>query len=324
MPPLAQRVLRARRGAVDKLLRARHRSAQRALAEAKAHQRSAWARQAPRAAAVYDALREHDDPRFTIDLWASYVGQMASWLLPTPPPDFLRRPEIQETMEVRGRRALAQELRWIRERLSDARLRRGLEEDFAGDPALAVTDPPTSHTAVHHVYHLERFRAATGAAPEEQRTVVEIGGGFGGFARTLRRLAGERPPTQVVVDLPLIATLQWTYLTTVFGEQHVDVATREGQRPRPGSILLVPPALAPSLDIEADLLVSLWGMSEMTRAGQDAIVGTGWLGARHLLLAFQRSESHLPRAERVGALVRDEGGVVEPLGVVSQSAYGFR
>jgi hypothetical protein len=319
-----RRVLRARRRVIADTQRVRRRQVHDALARVKRAQRDAWARQAAGAAAVHEVLRAHDAATFTTPSWRRDQDPHAPGARPPPPLAFLRRPEIQETMEVRSRRLLREELGWLRRRLEAPALARALEEDYAGDPALALARPATSQTAVHHLYHLERFAAHVGAPVAEQRTIVEWGGGFGGFARTLRRHAGGSPPTQVIVDLPVVGALQWTFLTTVFGPEAVDVAGAPGHRPRAGAITLVPPALAAALDVRADLFVSLWGMSETARAGQDAIVAADWFGARRLLVAFQRSSPDFPEAARTGELVEAAGGAVVPIGVLPRSAYGLR
>ena len=207
--------------------------------------------------------------------------------------------------------------------LPRAALAAALEEDPVGDPALCSGDPLTSSTAIHHLFHLERLRAATGVRVGDARVIVEWGGGFGGFARTVRRTATGAPPAHVIIDLPLVSALQWTYLSTVFGEDHVDLALSAGHVPAPGRITLVPSHLAFDLDLRADVFVSLWGLSETSADTQDDVAASGFYGARHLLLAFQDDGPDTPDASRIGALGQAAGGRVEPVGVLANSAYVF-
>ncbi len=322
--PAVTRVLRQVRSTREGLTRARHPAAHRELARVKADQRTVWARQAGEAVRIDGLLAPHDAPERRSELWRRYERELRAALLPVPPLDLLRHPTVQETMLVRGRRVLRAELAFLRATTAPEDLALLLEEDLAGGPTLGVRQPPTSSTVVHHAHHLRRHAATTGHDPTRSGTVVEWGGGYGGFARTLRRAARDRPPAHVIVDLPTVLVLQWTFLTTVFGPDAVDLATAPGHRPRPGVITLVPDALADTLDVEADLFVSLWALSETPSAGQDAVAAGGFFGADRLLLAYQRSNPDVPDAERVVALVRAAGGTVEPLPGPGGHWYGFR
>jgi hypothetical protein len=321
---LLRRSLRLRRTALDRLHRARQHREQATLRSAKGGQAQAWATQSAQTADVLALLQRGDDPALVTGLWRDYQRGLRDVLLPVPPLDFLRDDLLQETMLVRGRRLRTAELALVRERLPAAALARALDEDLVGDPALACAHPPTSHTAIHHLHHLLRFEAVTGRRVADARVVVEWGGGFGGFARTLRRLTADTPPAHVIVDLPIVGALQWTYLTSIFGAEHVDLALEAGHLPRPGVFTIVPPGLAQTLDVDADLFVSLWAMSESTRTGQDAIVRARWFGAPALLTAFQHRGAGVPDSARVGRLIEDAGGHLYPIALPGGSSYGFR
>lgn len=321
-----QAAARLRRTVLDTAARRRHPALHRALREAKAEQASAWEELAPRAAAVHARLaRAAAGPDTSVTtLWRGYAATLEAQLLPSPPMDFLRLATIQETMAlVRGGGMLAHELAFLSAHVPEPRLRADLEEDLAGDPALQATAYACSHTLVHHLHHLERHRAATGADWRAMASVVEWGGGFGSLARLLRRSC-DAPPTHVVVDLPISLTLQWTYLATIFGEDAVAVVDDPASGLRDGSVNLVPTAVARRMDLRAELFVSTWGLSEASRAEQERVAAGGWFGAPHLLVAFQRAAAALPESERVGELVRAGGGRLEPADPVRGSVYALR
>lgn len=321
MTHVLRSALRARRSGIDRLQHARHRDASRALRAAKPGQAAAWRTHAARTEEIHRLLEEPGPPPSVSLMWSRYVATLREALLPVPPADFLHNPLLLETMLVRGARLRHRELQWLRGRLDDATLQRALEEDPAGDPALVGTDPLTSPTAIHHLFHLERLTAATGVRAGDVGVIVEWGGGFGGFARTVRRSAGGAPPTHVIIDLPLIAALQWTYLSTVLGPDQVELALAPGHRPTLGKLTIVPSHLAFDLDVRADLFVSLWGLSETGAPAQDTVAGLGFYGAEHLLLAFQNDGPDTPHASRVGTLGQQAGGRIEPVGVLSHSSY---
>lgn len=316
--------LRARRASIDRVAYLRRRPAERRLAQAKPEQLAAWDGFAARTAQVHEQLTACGAPTGVTPLWSDYLDGLRDVLLPVPPFSFLHHPVLLETMEVRGTRLRHRELRWLQRHVPDEALYAALEEDPAGEPTLSVTNPDTSQTALHHLFHLERLRHRTGVRAGDVDTVVEWGGGFGGFARTLRRTSRGTPPAHVIIDLPLVAALQWTYLCTVFGEEHVDLALEPGHRPRPGAFTLVPAAIGLDLDVRADLFVSLWGLSEVAAPTQDAVAARRFYDAPHLLMAYQTSGPDTPDAEHVGDLARGAGAAIEPVGVLSHSSYVLR
>lgn len=321
---VAARLLRARRVAVDRAARRRHAGAARALAAAHPEQRRRWAALSSRTHEVHAALAACGPAPGTTPLWDDYAAALADALLPMPAWDFLHEPLLLETMLVRGRRLQHRELRWLRGRADAARLAAWLREDPAGDPPLTVAEPATSATAVHHCFHLERMAAATGVRAGDTEVIVEWGGGYGGFARTVRAMASAAPPAHLIVDLPLMGALQWTYLSTVLGEDRVRLALEPGARAEPGIVTIVPAALGLDVAARPDLFVSLWGLSEAADGLQDAIAATGFLGAAHLLIAHQRDGPDTPSADRIGDLARRSGAHREPVGVLSHSTYAMR
>ena len=257
-----------------------------------------------------------------VPVWRDYANRLERDLLPDPRFDFLRHPILLETMQIRGRRSLAGALRNLEARLDPESLSELLDEDLVGVPALDCRRYSTSHTLVHHLYHLERFAASTGVDWRRIGGVVELGGGYGSLARLMRRGA-ERPPTHVIIDMPVPALLTWLFLGAIFGASNVDLLRSPGT-PKPGQITIVPAALASSIDLTGELFVSTWGLSEISRPAQERIAAGAWFGAEHLLLAFQRSTKDFPDAVVTEALVRNAGAAIEPVNVIGGSSYGFR
>ena len=314
--------IRLRRHLDRRVGRLRNRRGLATLERRKGDQRGRFATQAARATEIHRLFVAHNAPALMTDSWADYERALVARLLPRPPFDFMSLGVLQETMLVRGRTMRRRELRYVCDRLPADERSRALEEDLVGGPVLVRGPVPTSPTAIHHAYHLARFTAATGVTAPRAGTIVEWGGGHGGFARALRRLGGDSPPTHVILDLPAVLTLQWTFLTTIFGEDAVDVLTEPDRRPRPGAITLVPSGLAPSLDLDPGLFVSLWGLSESSPAAQQ-LAREQWLPAPHLLLAYQPPSRQFPDAGAIGSMARERGAKIEPLGVVRGSRYAF-
>jgi hypothetical protein len=292
------------------------------LARRKAEQRERFDRLSAEAAARFAGIRSLIDEASVVPYWARSEERLEHDLVSDPPFDFLRHPVVLETMQVRGPRALRGTVRALEDRCGPGRLRPLLEEDLVGVPVLDCRRYACSHTLVHHLYHLERFAEATGEDWRRVERIVELGAGYGSLARLVRRNA-ERPPTHVIVDLPVPALLQWLFLGSIFGAEHVDLLDSP-RPPVPGRITIVPAGLADRVELTADLFVSTWALSEIARAAQDRVAAAEWFGAERILVAFQHSSEDFPDAAHTEELLRSAGAAIEPLRVVGGSSYGFR
>jgi hypothetical protein len=110
------------------------------------------------------------------------------------------------------------------------------------------------------VYAAARVRAAIRATLAERTSplsVVEIGGGYGGMAYWLMRMAGLR---YAIVDLPVVNVLQGYFLSQALG--HAEVSLYGEER---GTVALVPTHALESVAVPFDVLVNKDSMPEMPR-----------------------------------------------------------
>lgn len=337
-PPRAATVKRAQRVA-DRLVRnglalrrrlvvarsdLRWRSERRALATEKVSQRARFRQIAERVPDVHRELRRWSRDDYTLADWVANVRHLEADLVAHPRFDFLRHPTVMATMAIlTGGRVLRRELAYAEQRLAPDRLSWLLEEELVGEPVLMDGRYRTSHSVVHHLYHLLRFATATGADPATLERTIEWGAGYGGLARVHRRWHGGRP-TQVLIDLPMFCLIQWLYLSTVFGPEEVSLVTAPGTPVEPGKISIVPVGLAEEVSGPADLFVSTWALSECAPPAHAFVAGGDWFGAKHLLLAYKEVSPHYPASSRIGLLAEADGASLEAVGVLRGSMYAFR
>lgn len=276
---------------------------------------------------VYRSIEGGDESPFLTDVWRRFNERLERSLLPSPPFDFLRDPTIQSTMfvDVRGpwlseeRRVLAREL--PRSLYLDV-----VREDHAGRPVLAAWRDLTSHNSIHHLFHFVSYERATGVDLATVGSVVEWGGGYGNQAKIFKRL--NAAATYVIVDTPLLSTLQWCYLSTVLGPERVNLVGPDDSGVVPGLVNLVPLQRLDRVEIEAELFISTWGLSESTAAAQDFVESAQWFGAKRLLIGFQEEyrleELSLDAPTRVGKLAQAAGASIRPvLEALPRNYYAF-
>lgn len=252
--------------------------------------------------------------------WGSYLGRCEEELLPHPPFNFLRLPVIAETMFVDNREDwLDREIEYLEQVLRPAELTRVLHEDSVGAPRVAAPRYRTSHNSVHHLFHLLRYSEAKAVDLASCRSVVEWGGGYGNLAKLYRRLVGT-DHSYVIVDVPIFSVLQFVYLTSVGID--VRLVTPAAKEIDPGVVNLVPLTLLSAVDIEADLFISTWGLSESSAEAQHEVTSRGWFGASRRLIAFQE-HAHWPEAARLRDRLIHESFEIHPIPFLPGNFYAF-
>jgi hypothetical protein len=265
----------------------------------------------------------HDIGSFVSPLWKRVNAEMEKFFIPAPPFNFLTNQMLKDQMFVEaGGRWLEEQLSFLEKRIPKKHLKRLLMEDLAGDPRLLNATYATSHTSIHHLYHLIRFADNTGCDFEKIEKVVEWGGGYGNLAKIFRRL--KSASTYCIIDTPLFSTLQWLYLSTVLGVENVNLLRRPDDVIRTGKVNVVPLCFADQLQIKADLFLSTWALSESLSAAQDYVISRRWFDADHLLLAYQDTSEAAPTAGRLADIAARAGASAIEIEFIPGNYYAFR
>jgi hypothetical protein len=91
-----------------------------------------------------------------------------------------------------------------------------------------------------------------------------------------------------------------------------------------GQINLVPIALLKKLNLNADLFVSTWGLSESAKEAQDFVKEKDWFNAKHLLIGFQDSIKKLRYASRLGEIAAKDGATIIDIDFIPNNHYAFK
>ncbi len=263
----------------------------------------------------YAFVREYEGGRYVRDDWSARNLELKRHLLPEPELSFLHLPDIRYQMFV-GDTCASEELRFLAHMRIDRSI---LREDPIGSPPLLldVDGVITSPNMVHHVHHLKRFESATNTTCSSLPTVLEWGGGYGSLARLFRRMT-VFAPTYVIVDTPLFSTLQWLYLSSLFGIGATNLMSQRSPKPRRGRFNLLPVGLVDTVELTPDIFISTWGLNESSDDAQYTVLERQWFGAKHLLLGMHDSHP-------LAAAAIKHGGHTEPVGnCMPAQRYTFR
>jgi len=250
----------------------------------------------------YKKIEKEKEDKHIIATWNEKNKRLAQAFLPYPPFNFLRNTIVLRTMFVVSRgKWISEELKFLEQEISKTRLKQLLEEDPTGGPLLLSAKYMTSHNSIHHLYHLQRFLSHMNYKFSNNQTIVEWGGGYGNFAKIIKRYNSNKNLTYILIDSPIFACIQWLYLTTVLGSKNVHIIDNRKGKIKKGLINVLPLGYLKFHKIKADLFISTWALSESSKFSQD--------------YAY---------ADNIGKLLREKGGTIKGISFLPNNYYGFK
>lgn len=139
-----------------------------------------------------------------------------------------------------------------------------LEAGWGDVLELQEWDGQPSTNLLHQAYHLLRWEQVTGERVSDLDSILEIGAGYGAMVRVAR--ARGFVGRYTIVDLPEMVKIQQFYLAQYgVGAEW----KRTGEK------------------VEAELLVSLWGLSELSLPERERLIKSIEIGLSRVLLAYQ-------------------------------------
>lgn len=182
----------------------------------------------------------------------------------------------------------ADQLRFLEAHWDPEALHGLLKEGHVLHPSISCEAYETSESAINHLSHITFFEQQAQVRLADQETLVEFGGGYGGFCRLCRRI--NPGTTHVIIDLPVMLFLQSFVLQNSFEEDCVRILLKAEDRIEPGKINLVPmgsPLLDGLADLNPDLFIATWSLSEANACSQAFVRDRDYFKARHLLMGYR-------------------------------------
>ncbi len=226
---------------------------------------------------------EIDD--FVVPFWKEASMEMEK-ILNNIDYSFLNQPLIRKTMFITNKPDLRNsQLDFLRGVYSKKFLKNTLKEEPIGNPLIEDWGNLTSHNTIHHLSHLTNFSISSNVELDKMNTIIEWGGGYGNMARICRKLIPHG--TYIIIDVPVFSALQGIYLSTILGEDSINVVSAENKI-KNGKINIVPLSkeLINSLNlVNADLFMSTWALTESSTYALDYVKSKSYFNSNYLLLA---------------------------------------
>jgi putative sugar O-methyltransferase len=223
---------------------------------------------------------------YILPIWRGHQSNLASIINGRLNLDFLSHSTLAQTMVRTGLNDTARlELMYLDRLVSPKNkelLKQFKDTSFGGIP-LVCSEGPYSANAVGQLYYFSKLIEQVDYQSIE--TIVEVGGGYGCFARIAKTLLPDT--TYAIIDLPELLALQYFYLSSTVENQKVVVHYSAPKILVKGAINLIPVFLVEDLAIETDVFVSFFALSESALSVQRAVINKSFFGAHVAYLAGQ-------------------------------------
>lgn len=220
--------------------------------------------------------------------WNTWSGQIRQSFKNGLPIDFLSHPKIRTTMVLgksSGIYETKERLVLLEENLSKDILKILLKEDYIGKPIISHATYKTSANRAHHAMHLAMYQNITNHYFWETTSILEVGGGYGGMARVLRKI--NPLITYIIVDLPELLAVQYIYLASLESESEINIVNSSNTTIVKNKINLVSSEffIRNEFHFEIDSFISTWAITECPQHIQEFFVKNNFLNAQRLLIA---------------------------------------
>lgn len=125
-----------------------------------------------------------------------------------------------------------------------------------------------SISTLGHLFYAAKILEATKNRPLS--TIVEFGGGYGNLARILKQIYPQT--TIIMIDIPEMLVIQGLFLRSTLPHENVILHQKLPETLTPKGIHLIPVFFSEQLNLDADLFISTFALSEATEVCQNIII----------------------------------------------------
>ncbi len=222
-------------------------------------------------------------PGLIHDTWQDNIAILESYFTNKMNENFISDEIINGTMVFTNRKAHEIEIKNIAKVIDARTVGKIISNNLNSAFIAGKSKKATIINSVHHLHHLMQFEKVTKIKIESISSIIEFGGGYGNLARIANN-AGYNNDYHII-DLLLLSCIQYIFLCTAFGRERVSFDRNQSK----GGSKIVLHQLS-NFDImenlEGELFISTWALSESPRMVYEWVVKRDWFGAKSLVLAY--------------------------------------
>lgn len=222
------------------------------------------------------------------DIWRNELKNNFSLSVPLT---FLHHKLIRGTMVYGSSKFQSQKLNVIESVYDRFLIKKAIKESLIGLPLITNFKYFSSENSIHQLYHISSYLKTTSKDLINSKTIIEWGGGYGCLARIIKKI--NEDCTYIILDLPELNALQYVYLSSIFGKNHVNFIDCEINFQKNKINLLSSDYLIKSnIKLQADAFISNWALTESGIDYQRFVLKNKFFNAKNILISSVDDENN--------------------------------
>jgi len=227
-------------------------------------------------------------------MWFDFQKKMKDEFTSNPT-EFLRKTSFKNTVSVTGMPFLSRELRlylkYIKKWNNKVLLKKLLYSSSVGRPYLLSCKYHATFIRIQHAYQIGLYKFLSGMdLLNINGTIVDFGAGYGDMANLIYSNNSFKP-TYILIDLPIMSFVQYTYLKTMHNG-NIFLLTSLNDSLIDHAINVVPLHLISKLTKKIDMFLATYSLTETNHKVSNFLQSHNVLKSSRFFIAYQNKNKY--------------------------------
>jgi len=226
--------------------------------------------------------------------------------------EFLRKPIFEGTMSGWTipffSRSLLFFLRELNNRYSKVSLKKLLYSSSVGKPYFVSCKYHTTLSRIYHLYQIGLYKFLSGIdLLDINGTIVDFGAGYGDMANLIYGNNSFKP-TYILIDLPIMSFIQYSYLKTMHNGNIFLLSTLDDSV-KDHAINIVPLHLISKITNSIDMFLATYSLTETNHEVVNFLQSNNVLESKKFFIAYQSKNKDFPDGPIIAERLKNDLGL---------------
>jgi putative sugar O-methyltransferase len=243
--------------------------------------------------------------------WFDFHKMMENYFI-SDTKEFLRKPAFKNAVSVTSLPFFSHELRlylkYINKWYSKSSLKKLLYSSTAGKPYLVSCKYHTTFVRIQHLYQVGLYKFLSGIdLLNINGTIVDFGAGYGDMANLIYSNNSFKP-TLILIDLPIMGFIQYSYLKTMHNGNIFLLSTLDNSV-TDHAINIVPLHLISKITNKIDMFLATYSLTETNHKVVNFLQSNNVLESNRFFIAYQSKNIAFPDGPIIAERLKSDLGL---------------